>query len=586
MAKISAYSAITNVQPNDQLVVVDVNDTTMAPTGTTKNMTLSQLGAFQPWQFQPSAYGTVHGDVQVVTDGAMSSSSGTTTLTCATSAPFKIGDIGKHFIVNGAASSSGLALTGTITGYTDSSHVTTSVACTNTVTGAAVVWGTDDTAPFQAAINAAVTYMEATGYAQVYIPMPAAAGYMIAGSLVTSGYANSVLTIGTPSYTAAQGTLDITGAAGEGVLPFWAQVAPQIAGGVVLVSPYLWTSQGAQSSNFSSFYDAAVLGAVPSNAALPPQVGGYAAYSNIAINVSDLTVMTPQTYQGTNLCGINLRGAAKGTYTRCAALFTVNYNNSTAPNQMPSTSAMLGGLSIGLVLPGNGNNARSTMRDCSVMGFAFGTNLGEEIVIDGSAIIGCGCGLKYYGNDPTNSEHLAQVYGTTVQHCYKLIYVQGIGGGNGCQIDATIDVEVIQGGAGSALSDSNSGAGLASLFGRLRVAGIYNNNILATPYPTNLEIISDNYGPGWVFSYAGFSSAGTGVAVQNPYFRPARVYWSGGTVATVSAGVTIGGTSGSPTTAPSMTQVTTASSGLIDWPSGGWLSFTYTGSPAWNVCLS
>lgn len=43
MSKISQYTAITSVKPDDLLVVVDVHDTTMAPSGTTKNMTLAQL---------------------------------------------------------------------------------------------------------------------------------------------------------------------------------------------------------------------------------------------------------------------------------------------------------------------------------------------------------------------------------------------------------------------------------------------------------------------------------------------------------------------------------------------------------------
>jgi hypothetical protein len=45
MSKISQYTAISNVESNDLLVVVDVNDLTEAPSGTTKNMSLSQLAA-------------------------------------------------------------------------------------------------------------------------------------------------------------------------------------------------------------------------------------------------------------------------------------------------------------------------------------------------------------------------------------------------------------------------------------------------------------------------------------------------------------------------------------------------------------
>jgi parallel beta-helix repeat protein len=43
MSKISQYAAITSVQSDDELVVVDVHDTTMASSGTTKKMTISQL---------------------------------------------------------------------------------------------------------------------------------------------------------------------------------------------------------------------------------------------------------------------------------------------------------------------------------------------------------------------------------------------------------------------------------------------------------------------------------------------------------------------------------------------------------------
>ncbi len=44
--KTEQYAAITSPQGNDLLSVVDVNDASMAPAGTTKRMTLAQLAAF------------------------------------------------------------------------------------------------------------------------------------------------------------------------------------------------------------------------------------------------------------------------------------------------------------------------------------------------------------------------------------------------------------------------------------------------------------------------------------------------------------------------------------------------------------
>ena len=43
MGKITSYGALASTQPDDLLVIVDVHDTTMAPTGTDKKITVSNL---------------------------------------------------------------------------------------------------------------------------------------------------------------------------------------------------------------------------------------------------------------------------------------------------------------------------------------------------------------------------------------------------------------------------------------------------------------------------------------------------------------------------------------------------------------
>lgn len=90
--------------------------------------------------------------------------------------------------------------------------------------------------------------------------------------------------------------------------------------------------------------------------------------------------------------------------------------------------------------------------------------------------------------------------------------------------------------------------------------------------------------PGWVFGYTGFSTAGSGVAVQNPYWMDADVVITGGTVTAISAGLTLGGSGGSATTAPAMT-ATGLTTGTVKWPGGGWLSITQSASPTVNICL-
>ena len=102
----------------------------------------SGFGAgFWPWEFPVTAYGA-KGDGKCVTDGAMSSSTSTTTLTCATSTPFTAGDVGKPILVVGAATAASPAITTlstTIASFTNSSTVVLTAACQTTVSSAIVM---------------------------------------------------------------------------------------------------------------------------------------------------------------------------------------------------------------------------------------------------------------------------------------------------------------------------------------------------------------------------------------------------------------------------------------------------------------
>lgn len=103
------------------------------------------------------------GDGKSVTTGAISS--GQSSLT-ASGADFSLSDVGKAITVRGAGAS-GAALTTTISGFTDSTNITLAANASNTVSGAAVSWGTDDTLAFQKALN----YAGPQGL-PVFIPKP------------------------------------------------------------------------------------------------------------------------------------------------------------------------------------------------------------------------------------------------------------------------------------------------------------------------------------------------------------------------------------------------------------------------------
>jgi hypothetical protein len=137
-------------------LAVDQNGVVRVCTSSGTPGTWARSGA-EPWQFWVDDYGA-KGDGKIVGDGAMTSS--TATLTSAT-ANFTSGDVGKNIVVNGALGSSSAPLYTTILSFTNSTTVVLNANATNTVSGAAVFWASDDSAAIVNAITAASTFAQA-----------------------------------------------------------------------------------------------------------------------------------------------------------------------------------------------------------------------------------------------------------------------------------------------------------------------------------------------------------------------------------------------------------------------------------------
>lgn len=110
-------------------------------------------------------------------DSTISISSSSTTLT-STRSVFSAGDVGKIIVVVGAGTS-GRDLVTTISAYTSATQITLTASAGTTVSAADCIWGTDQTAAIQAAINAAWF----GGGGKVIIPNGI---YIIAGALQTN----------------------------------------------------------------------------------------------------------------------------------------------------------------------------------------------------------------------------------------------------------------------------------------------------------------------------------------------------------------------------------------------------------------
>jgi hypothetical protein len=299
------------------------------------------------WVFNVKSYGA-KGDGRVITDGSMTS--GSAVLTCTTSTPFSVGDVGKSIMVKGAGATGVTTLTGTISSVSDSGHVTLSVNAATSVTNAVVMWATNDTAAIQSAINAAVAWAQANGgAAKVFVPV-STGFYGVAGALVTGGATkgNAQLTLPVIPDTGRKVVLTIEGATIGAGVQHWNQTVPQTAGST-LVSFGVHSSVGAQNSSISAAGNGCVIGG-------PAQPGGYGVapgnYSNMLITLKGLNILTAYSLYGLTYTAFDFSGIANAHVEDVAYGTTGVVPN----NDFASVNQFANGLSIGALMPANGNN--------------------------------------------------------------------------------------------------------------------------------------------------------------------------------------------------------------------------------------
>lgn len=121
------------------------------PDFSTVRITQKQVNGSRPHGL---ALGIVYDAVRV-TDAAITS--GDNVLTCSPSAPFLVTDVGRAIVVEGAGVS-GLALVGVISSVIGETQVTVSVDASTTVSGVRAVFGTENSAAFDHALQEAMDH--------------------------------------------------------------------------------------------------------------------------------------------------------------------------------------------------------------------------------------------------------------------------------------------------------------------------------------------------------------------------------------------------------------------------------------------
>lgn|GEM_PF-2084609 len=435
----------------------------------------------KPWVFDVTrAPYSAKGDAQVVGDGAMGS--GTAILTSAT-ANFQDSDVGKAISVKGAAATGVTTLITTIASRQSATQVTLNAANASggAVSGAVVIWGTDDTAAIQAAVNAAETYLASHTYAQVYFPPRP---YIIAGALNTSKSGNGQIVFGVYPATANKRILEFRGETdGAAAVRHWLQTVPQYAGSC-LISFGVYASTSAQIASINTAGNPGVISG-------PTEGFGYGAsalYSNIMPVIKNLAIGTTHSSFGLTYGIANLYG--------CANTYVENLGGGTlgtvaSPSTDYSNPALFGtGLSIGLLLPSNGNNDHNIVRNVSIGGgYTYAMFLTEHGLADRYMALYCWAGLcavgTYFGS--VGATHAMKALQASIEACTHELYIIGAGSSG---VGPIVDIDQLQTESGTPNVGGNSTGAVAAALGRVKLTGLFTPSGFSTSSACGIEFVN------------------------------------------------------------------------------------------------
>jgi hypothetical protein len=530
--RVTDYAALSPALLDDVIPIVDIHDTTMDPTGTTKKITVSSL-RYQPWQFLPETYGA-KGDGKVIGDAAITA--GTAILTSA-SANFTSADVGKTFMLNGALGAAAKPLITTILSQQSGMQVTLSANATATVTGGAAVYGTDDTAAINSAVTAAVTYAEANNYHAQVIYGPNV--YVLAAAPVTSASPSQSAQIPLP-WPAVDGSsrkliLEFIGTGNGEATQYWEGKIPNVQG-TILASCY-YNSSGTSS----------VIGGPNASTGL---TGGFA---NVKPVMTGLTIVIPWTNQAIDM---DFRYCASASVDRCSFMSFA----SVLAGQAPLASTIQSTSSTGIYMPIQNNNADNTIGTVTVESHGYAVASGEHLVAHRITAVYCNVGLF------CESTSAAVHHGLTIlQLCVEatntaIQCIQASG-----QIPIFIGLMDTESINTKDFDDQHS-----VLVGTVNWAD-WERTTINVNGAANLKIVNTRLAPGvWGSAPAVPASASAQV---NTSYRDAwvNVQPNGATISAIAVDAT------------TLTGIT---SGLIRVPSGHSITLTYTvATPAWQWVL-
>jgi hypothetical protein len=434
-----------------------------------------------PWVFDVTApaYGAV-GDAQVVGDGAMSS--GVAVLSSAT-ANWPTNIVGKSISVKGAAATGVTTLVTTVASRQSATQITLNAvnASAGAVSNAVVIWGTNDQAAIQAAVDAAEAYLAAGHtYAQVYFPPRP---FIVAGALNTSKSGNGQIVFGAYSTTATKKILEFAGATdGAAAVRHWLATVPQFAGSCI-ISLGVYASTSAQITSINAAGNPGVICG-------PNEGAGYgvaAAFNNVMAVIKNLAILTAHSSFGLTYGAANLWGCAN------AHVENVGYGTAgtvASPSTDYSSPGTFGtGLSVGFLLPAPGNNDHVVANNISCGGgYTYAMFLTEHAVMDRYMALYCWAGLCAVGTyaSSVGSVHAMNVTSASIEACTHELYILGAGSEG---VGPTIYIGISTESSTPNVAGNSAGAMNAAL-GRVVLTGLFTESGVSVSNPTGLELVN------------------------------------------------------------------------------------------------
>ena len=435
--------------------------------------------ASSPWVFDITKYGA-KGDAVVVHDGAVAL--GVPTLTCATSAPFHSGLVGKPVLIQGAGTFGVTAFKTTFASYSSPTSMGLTDAPPTSITGAVVAFGTNSYTAIRAATTAAEAYLAAGHtYAEVYSPP---GGYILDGPLDTSKAGNGQVPVGAYPTTGVKKVPHFRGVGSGAGVRHWEQQVPQF-GGSCWISFGFYSSTSAQISDLNANGNPGIISGPNEGTGNGLAYGAAARFSNIMPMITNMAFLLPHTAYGITYGAWNFYGCANAHVTNVsiATLGVVPGSDYGSPGTFGT------GLSIAALMPAPGNNDLTLIRNLSIQGgFTYGLFFSEHTLIDRVMVLYCWAALCPVGSyaGSVGAVHPMKVLTASIEACGRQVYFIGVGSEG---VGPRVDIDQLQTESGTPTFDGNSTAALAGAEGKIMLTGLFTRSGVSIAQPSGIELI-------------------------------------------------------------------------------------------------